>query len=203
MPGTSSLAHTAGLLLALNGPMLGATRAHGGTDMLAQKAASPLHRNQGSQLTEMPITAATELPTPQFWLSVLRTSAARLAELEAGWDGFGAQKISRAALPAAVRATESSMPSIADAVPPYLVPIANGGVQIEWHEEHGELEYCLNSDGSRYIWIKNHLTGVEIEGDDEEAVAIFYRWAPWVATAPVHADHVSASPTHTFFSIAA
>ena len=73
-------------------------------------------------------------------------------------------------------------------LPRILVPGGDGSLQIEWHEKDGELEYDLSVEGSRSIWIRDHRTGEQIEGDDDRADALFSRWNGSVSVWPVDDD---------------
>ncbi|MCA1418615.1 hypothetical protein [Bradyrhizobium sp. BRP23] len=90
-----------------------------------------------------------------------------------------------------------------DLVAPRLVPGGDGSLQIEWHTRRGELELDIDTDGSMSIWVRDHASGAEFDGDDEEAFALFYRWAPWIASRLHDAPHVAASTQMAFFEVAA
>ncbi|WP_271504344.1 hypothetical protein [Bradyrhizobium sp. CCBAU 11357] len=90
-----------------------------------------------------------------------------------------------------------------DVVAPRLVPGGDGSLQIEWHTRRGELELDLDTDGAMSIWVRDHATGAEFDGDGEEAFALFYRWAPWIAARVHHAPHAAAPAQMAFFEAAA
>jgi hypothetical protein len=47
------------------------------------------------------------------------------------------------------------------------------------------------------------LSHAEFDGEDEKALALFYRWAPWVAAQVGHANDVPAAPQMAVFAFAA
>ena len=112
------------------------------------------------------------------WANVLAFRAQSIGSLTRGWDGPGSVAINRRLLFEAVRIVEKALIGARNAVAPYLVPGGDGSLQIEWHEKDGELEYDLSVEGSRSIWIRDHRTGEQIEGDDDRADALFSRCAP-------------------------
>jgi hypothetical protein len=115
-------------------------------------------------------------------LSNLTTNARQLSELKAGWDGPGSIPVTQKALHRATLYVRSALENLGDVCAPRLVPGGDGSVQIEWHAKHGELEFDIDSRGDTSIWIRDHRNGAEFDGENEAAVALFYRWAPWVAS---------------------
>jgi hypothetical protein len=89
------------------------------------------------------------------------------------------------------------------AAAPYLVPGGDGSVQVEWHEKHGELELDVDRGGNLSIWGRDHRNGAEFEGEAEMAIDLFYRWAPWVATAVRDGADASVSSAPPSISVAA
>lgn len=142
--------------------------------------------------------------TPPAWRAQLRANSQGLAALRAGWDGPGSIPVSTATLARAVFYVETALQDCAnDMAPPRLVPGGDGSVQIEWHTKRGELELDIDDQGRASIWIRNHLSHAEFDGEDEKALALFYRWAPWVATPVRHAIDAQAAPQMAFLSFAA
>jgi hypothetical protein len=142
--------------------------------------------------------------TPPAWRAQLGANAQGLAALRAGWDGPGSIPISPETLARAVFYVDSALRDCSnDMIPPRLVPGGDGSVQIEWHTRHGELELDIDDQGRASIWIRNHLSHAEFDGEDETALALFYRWAPWVAAPERHAVDVLAAPQMAYLSFAA
>lgn len=138
------------------------------------------------------------------WTKQLSANVKGVSSLQAGWDGPGSVPIFREILSRAMFYIESALKAATDDVAaPRLVPGGDGSLQIEWHTRRGELEFDLGTDGEMSIWVRDHASGAEFDGEGEEAFALFYRWASWVASRPRHAIHVPETAPVAFFEIAA
>ncbi len=132
---------------------------------------------QGSTLSP----SAPQLTRPAVWDAILTETAADLRNLKAGWDGLGSRPVSTRALFRAETLAREVLEGHPLATAPYLVPGGDGSVQIEWHERNGEIELSIGPEGGLYVWGRNHLSGQQFEGEGEKALALFARWAPWLA----------------------
>lgn len=103
----------------------------------------------------------------------------------------------------ATRYVELSLKGFSDLTPPRLVPGGDGTVQIEWHAKHGELEFDIGPQEEMTIWIWDRRNGAEFEGENQAALALFYRWAPWIASRQRHDLDEAAEAQIPLFSIAA
>lgn len=139
------------------------------------------------------------------WKARLATNARNLSILRAGWDGPGSVSISSRLLSRAVFYVESALggASATDIVAPRLVPGGDGSIQIEWHTRRGELEFDIDDRGEASIWIRDHLSGAEFDGEGSDALALFYRWAPWIAAQQRNAPHVPVQTQLVSFAVAA
>lgn len=137
------------------------------------------------------------------WLSHLTKNAQALSDLRAGWDGRGSIPISRKVLYRATRFVELALKGFSDLTPPRLVPGGDGTVQIEWHAKHGELEFDIGPPEEMTIWIRDRRNGAEFEGENQAALALFYRWAPWIASQQHHVPNDATQAQMPLFSIAA
>jgi len=97
------------------------------------------------------------------WPEAVADRLVKLRKLAAGWDGHGAQPISRtivdytcALLPRLVR------PGVP---PPFIAPIATGGLQLEWHRNGWDLEVEIEGPGRIYVYARELATGQEWETD--------------------------------------
>lgn len=133
------------------------------------------------------------------WAHVLALRAQSIGKLARGWDGPGSVAIDRGLLIEAIWIVRNALTDAPNAVAPFLVPGGDGSLQVEWHEKNGELEFDLAVDGSRFIWIRDHRSGEEIEGDDDRADALFSRWAPRLASV-VYNDCYVPSATNSAVS---
>jgi len=107
-------------------------------------------------------------PRPVWFMAVLQGFAS-LATLKEGWDGYGAAKIDRATINRALAAIEELVPQEAPA--PSIVPIHNGGLQIEWHRNQRDLEIEFSPNGAVEFYYFNEITGQELEGPVGSAFA--------------------------------
>jgi hypothetical protein len=137
------------------------------------------------------------------WVATFNANHRRVASLRPGWDGPGSIRISPRALYTASRITRRALGLIGEAVAPYIVPGGDGSVQLEWHERHGELELDIDCNGHVSIWGRDHRTCAEFEADGEEAIALFYRWAPWTAAGSTNVSDVPVAPAPRSFQFAA
>jgi hypothetical protein len=167
------------------------------THPLGMRAAAPL----ASNLQPAP-QRATRQAEPD-WISHLAKNAQALSELRAGWDGRGSIPIPRKVLYHATSYVESALKGLSNVAPPRLVPGGDGSVQIEWHAKHGELEFDIGPQDEMTIWIRDRRNGVEFEGENQAALALFYRWAPWIASRLPHDSDATAEAQMPLFSVAA
>ncbi len=93
-----------------------------------------------------------------------RPAVARLKELlalEAGWDGHGAPSlrpdVARYCVQLMGRVLDSDTP------PPQIVPLAHGGLQLEWHLRDVDLEIEVKSPSSVSFLFGDRATGAEVE----------------------------------------
>jgi hypothetical protein len=130
-------------------------------------------------------------------------NANSVALLRAGWDGPGSLPISAEVLSRAMFYVRTALKDISEASSPRFVPGGDGSIQIEWHTSRGELELDIDLDGNLSIWVRDHLSGAEFDGEDRDALALFYRWAPRVAARPRHVGDVPPAHQVAQFDIAA
>lgn len=94
----------------------------------------------------------------------------------------------------AERALRQALAPLTRAVMPTVVPVANGGVQLEWYRQGLEFEIYFGPDGSMDALFENPGAGVELEKEGDEALDLLLRWAPRLAQ--VSDDDVYADRTH-------
>jgi hypothetical protein len=105
--------------------------------------------------TEKPITA---LP----WLATVVERLNDVVRLEPGWDGETASSPTREAALASLRALFEVMWQ--DSPAPAIIPMYDGGLQLEWHGQGLDVELSVAPAGDRHVWIAE-ASGREI--DDE------------------------------------
>jgi hypothetical protein len=164
---------------------------------------SALNADQDFWHAARPTFQSTVREAEPVWMAIVKENARALSELSAGWDGRGSVAISRKVLYRATSYVESALKDLPDVVSPRLVPGGDGSVQIEWHAKHGELEFDMGPHDEMTIWIRDRRNGAEFAGDNQAALTLFYRWAPWIASRqPNDSDAGSQTPVPVF-SIAA
>jgi hypothetical protein len=85
-----------------------------------------------------------------------------MAALPRGWDSYGADSPSPAAIATAGgvirRVAEQLGAPAGDRVKPFAVAPFDGGVQLEWREAHAEVEIDVNADGEMsYLYVDKGL----------------------------------------------
>lgn len=169
----------------------------------AENSCMALGTNTGAATApDLLAPSAAARPAPA-WRSILSKNAQSILELRAGWDGPGSIPVSASTASLAMIHVSNALDRAIDVIAPRLVPGGDGSVQIEWHARHAELEFCIDRVGRMSIWIRDHMRGAEFDGEDEKALALFYRWAPWVASKLRDVPDVPAAPQMASFSIAA
>jgi hypothetical protein len=108
--------------------------------------------------------------------SVLRSRFAALRSLEAGWDGPNSIVPDQALVSSAARILDNVMRHTERLEAPYVVPVANGGIQAEWYSPQHRLEVYFDADGEISAWSENRETGVEMEEDDTAAIQLLAEW---------------------------
>jgi len=91
-----------------------------------------------------------------------------------GWDGYSARPTSPALATALLNCLQIAMP--VGATPPAVMPLADGGLQAEWHRNGMTLEIVVASgeEPSYYFW--DPATGQEAEGLFEESIDEIQAW---------------------------
>lgn len=107
---------------------------------------------------------------PRWFDDHLNVELNRLFALPAGWDGFSADEVTVEA----VAETVAVLASIVNesTVAPQFFPLADGGIQIEWHVGGNDIEIEINGAGSVYV-LATRSTGetvadaeIRTSGDD-------------------------------------
>lgn len=86
-------------------------------------------------------------------------------DLRPGWNGHHAPTPSFDAVMAILGAL-SNLP--ADVIPPLVMPTAEGGAQLEWHQDGWNVEVVADPAGSLWAWLYHPTDGVEYDFDEDE-----------------------------------
>jgi hypothetical protein len=86
------------------------------------------------------------------WIDPLIERLESVLTLEAGWDGAQASTITNDALAATLSVLEETMAW--DTITPAVVPVTDGGVQLEWHCAGVDLEVYIDAEGRVSAWCR-------------------------------------------------
>lgn len=137
------------------------------------------------------------------WQDVLRRNCKAILELSEGWDGYHGKRISNTTISHANLILRDALAGVSHAVAPYIIPAADGSLQIEWNNQEHELEFYLSEGLSYSTWLRNRETGREIEGEGDEALSLLFRWAPGLAAPTGNARDEASSQEEAPIGIAA
>jgi hypothetical protein len=101
----------------------------------------------------------TSLPD---WILPTVRAFSHIQGLSDGWDSYGAKRVNheliRSSLALLSLIMESNSPT------PSVVPLTDGGVQIEWHRKRQDLEITFAADDPPQFFYRNNVDGEEEEG---------------------------------------
>ena len=78
---------------------------------------------------------------PQWFAQALEKTN-DLLRLPLNWDSYGAKRVDTQSALTSLQILAAAVLDV-DAVPVQIVPTPQGGVQLEWHGAHGDLELCI------------------------------------------------------------
>lgn len=116
------------------------------------------------------------------WLKTSRQRFGAALALPDGWDGPASYSVSREVAFYAERLTEFALQSVDQPLAPYVVPLPDGGLQVEWHSVTTEIEVYFDNEGNVSAWAHNRQTGFEVEKEGVAAVQLLKRWAQRLGT---------------------
>ena len=101
-------------------------------------------------------------PVPPDWLGPTIARLNELLRLPPDWDGYGAEPIDDTT---AIRALEFlSEHARTTTPPPSVVPLSDGGIQLEWSRESIDIEIEFHPDGSASLYVEDSESGEAWEG---------------------------------------
>ena len=98
------------------------------------------------------------------WVGSILQGFANLLTLEANWDGENGKPIAPALVSSALKFVDRILMVDFRLPPPSVVPISDGGLQIEWHRAGKDFEIEFSPDGSIRYYYYDSSTGGEQEG---------------------------------------
>jgi len=85
-----------------------------------------------------------------------KASIESLRELEANWDSYGGHEISEVSIAAAIKLVDGMPDNLSS---PSIVPLGDGGVQIEWHVNKRDVEITIDYDGQISVYFSDPSMG--------------------------------------------
>lgn len=149
---------------------------------------SPLAADTGGILTYVVRPSRSPpMASSDQWRTVLDLRFERVRSLPEGWDGPKSLPPTSAALGWARALLDVALPKGQPAQSPFIVPLADGGIQVEWHRLGYDLEMTIGADGSVSTWVRHVPTEMEFEEDGDPALDLLFRYARRIA-APLGDD---------------
>ena len=89
------------------------------------------------------VVTTSQMPTP-VWIEPTISAFIGIQALPDNWDSYGARKVNRDLISQSLAILESIMEATSPA--PSVVPLAGGGLQLEWHRKQQDLEIAFSVD---------------------------------------------------------
>jgi hypothetical protein len=99
---------------------------------------------------------------PPAWVNPTFTAIIGIHRLADNWDSYGGKKVNRNLIGQSLSVLELIMDGASPA--PSIVPLGDGGIQIEWHRKQQDLEITFAADDTPQYFYQNRATGVEQMG---------------------------------------
>jgi hypothetical protein len=107
-------------------------------------------------------SAAFTPPQRPEWFEPLLVAFSSLRLLSDNWDSYGGKKTSFDQIRLAFSIVRQVMPF--NAPVPSVVPLGDGGLQLEWHRKQQDLEIVFPADSAPTFYYVNRSTGAEEDG---------------------------------------
>lgn len=114
---------------------------------------------------------------PPQWVDSLVGGLSDVLTLPRDWDSYGSDPISDIPVRKAFCLMLKLMPP--DGRAPWVVPLSEGGIQLEWHREGAVLEIEIDSSDSAHGYWYNPARGEECDlkiPDDEDRIKSYIAW---------------------------
>jgi hypothetical protein len=108
----------------------------------------------------------TTNPIPT-WVEPTVSAFVAVQTLPENWDSYRAKKINRDLINQSLSTLELIMGPTSLA--PSVVPLGDGGLQLEWHRDQKDLEIVFPADDLPQFYFKDNKAGVEQEGAASDA----------------------------------
>jgi hypothetical protein len=107
------------------------------------------------------VVTTNQTPTPA-WIEPTISAFIGVQSLPDNWNSYGAKKVNGDLISRSLAVLELIME--ATSPPPSVVPLADGGLQLEWHRKHQDLEIAFTADETAQFYYENKTTGLAREG---------------------------------------
>jgi hypothetical protein len=115
-------------------------------------------------------------PDASPWYEAALDQISDLTGLAVGWNGYDAREVKAdMAIPAAAFLAKVAFPGIAA---PSITPLADGGVQVEWHRGGLDIEIAFSDDEPGVYIVDREGEGAEMElplSDAVPAITTYWR----------------------------
>jgi hypothetical protein len=96
------------------------------------------------------------------WVEPTLRAYSQIQELADDWDSYGAKKVNHDLIRSSLLVLTQVMGPLSPV--PSVVPLADGGLQLEWHRKQQDLEIVFPVDDTPQFIYQNRATGEEREG---------------------------------------
>jgi len=108
-------------------------------------------------------TRLRQKTSPQLSLAPIFERLKELAQLKADWDSYGAEPVSSVALVATFElldaVKERLSRKVRESLPQFIAPLADGGLQLEWKGQRGDIEVKIDPIGNfSYVLLEGQET---------------------------------------------
>lgn len=157
-------------------------------------------RQMKQAAAKRPAAARSKIGAEQ---SKLREKISAALSLGDGWDGPGSLAPRMDIAYRVESLVLSALAGVQNPHLPFIVPMADGGLQVEWHQNGADLEVAFFGSGEISGLFEDRVAGGEIESEGTEALDLLLRYAQRVAQKADNAVDASDAPRRPAFSIAA
>ncbi len=116
------------------------------------------------------VVTTNKLPAPA-WVEPTVSALVDVQSLPDNWDSYGGRKINHDLISRSLTTLERIMDATSPA--PSVVPLTDGGLQLEWHRKQQDLEIVFPIDDTPQFSYVNRTTGTELEGFARDVVTLF------------------------------
>lgn len=139
---------------------------------------APSTPRHGNGIEDPAVYTVTMTSAASPWFGTALNRISRLTSLAVGWNGYESHEIRADMVMEAVEfLTRVAFPGIAA---PAIVPLADGGVQVEWHSGGLDIEVAF-SDEDPGVYVEDRQSGKSEELSLVDAASVIGRFSPRLA----------------------